>query len=248
MGGDLDAGEGEGAGGPPLQRAVRRDADRHRAAQRLQVGVIKDHPAVVGRGAEPRLPGPRGHRHRVLRGGGGRGRGRRAPVRDGHQRQALEQGPLHAAAPHLRRLLQQRGPPGFGGHYNITLKATANSTLLPTINAAEFFSVVSTANVATDTKDVVAMAAIKAKYEVKKNWAGDPCTPKTLVWEGLNCSYAMSMPPRITRLNISFGGLRGSIQSHFANLKAIKYLDLSYNNFTGSIPNALSELPFLVPL
>ncbi|KAI5006536.1 hypothetical protein ZWY2020_033779 [Hordeum vulgare] len=136
---------------------------------------------------------------------------------------------------------------GFGGHYNITLKATANSTLLPTINAAEFFSVVSTANVATDTKDVVAMAAIKAKYEVKKNWAGDPCTPKTLVWEGLNCSYAMSMPPRITRLNISFGGLRGSIQSHFANLKAIKYLDLSYNNFTGSIPNALSELPFLVP-
>ncbi|KAI4993906.1 hypothetical protein ZWY2020_008219 [Hordeum vulgare] len=137
---------------------------------------------------------------------------------------------------------------GFGGHYNITLKATANSTLVPTINAAEFFSVVSTANVATDTKDVVAMAAIKAKYEVKKNWAGDPCAPKTLVWEGLNCSYAMSMPPRITRLNMSFGGLSGSIQSHFANLKAIKYLDLSYNNFTRSIPNALSELPFLVVL
>ncbi|KAE8816349.1 leucine-rich repeat receptor-like serine/threonine-protein kinase [Hordeum vulgare] len=137
---------------------------------------------------------------------------------------------------------------GFGGHYNITLKATANSTLLPTINAAEFFSVVSTANVATDAKDVVAMAAIKAKYEVKKNWAGDPCAPKTLVWEGLNCSYTISMPPRITRLNMSFGGLSGSIPSHFANLKAIKYLDLSYNNFTGSIPNALSELPFLVAL
>ncbi|KAF6991219.1 hypothetical protein CFC21_008328 [Triticum aestivum] len=137
---------------------------------------------------------------------------------------------------------------GFGGHYNITLNATANSTLLPTINAAEFFSVVSTANVATDAKDVAAMAAIKAKYDVKKNWAGDPCAPKTLVWEGLNCSYAISMPPRITRLNMSFGGLNGGIPSHFTNLKAIKYLDLSYNNFTGPIPNALSELPFLVVL
>uniref|UniRef100_M8C8M2 Putative LRR receptor-like serine/threonine-protein kinase n=1 Tax=Aegilops tauschii TaxID=37682 RepID=M8C8M2_AEGTA len=137
---------------------------------------------------------------------------------------------------------------GFGGHYNVTLTATANSTLLPTINAAEFFSVVSTANVATDAKDVAAMAAIKAKYEVKKNWAGDPCTPKTLVWEGLNCSYAISMPPRITRLNMSFGGLSGRIPSHFGNLKAIKYLDLSYNNFTGPIPNALSDLPFLVVL
>ncbi|XBJ26826.1 hypothetical protein VPH35_004178 [Triticum aestivum] len=130
---------------------------------------------------------------------------------------------------------------GFGGHYNITLNATVNSTLLPTINAAEFFSVVSTANVATDAKDVAAMAAIKAKYEVKKNWAGDPCAPKTLVWDGLNCSYAISMPPRITRLNMSFGALSGGIPTHFANLK-------SYNNFTGPIPNVLSELPFLVVL
>ncbi|KAM0839454.1 hypothetical protein ACQ4PT_060304 [Festuca glaucescens] len=134
------------------------------------------------------------------------------------------------------------------GQYNFTLNATANSTLPPIINAAEIFTVVSTANLATDSKDVEAMSAIKAKYQVKKNWAGDPCAPKTFLWDGLSCSYAISMPPRITRLNMSFSGLSGGIPSYFANLKEIKYLDLSYNNFTGSIPNSLSELPFLVVL
>jgi hypothetical protein len=44
------------------------------------------------------------------------------------------------------------------------------------------------------------MTMIKGKYEVKKNWAGDPCAPKNLAWYGLTCSYAISMPPRITRL------------------------------------------------
>uniref|UniRef100_A0ACD5TEW9 Uncharacterized protein n=1 Tax=Avena sativa TaxID=4498 RepID=A0ACD5TEW9_AVESA len=137
---------------------------------------------------------------------------------------------------------------GYGGRYNFTLNATANSTLPPIINAAEIFSVVSMANAATDANDVAAMSAIKAKYGVQKNWAGDPCAPKTLVWDGLSCSYAISMPPRITTLNMSFSRLSGGIPSYFANLKAIKYLDLSYNNFTGAIPNALSELPFLVVL
>jgi hypothetical protein len=39
------------------------------------------------------------------------------------------------------------------GQYNFTLNATANSTLPPIINAAEVFTVVSTANLATDSKD-----------------------------------------------------------------------------------------------
>jgi hypothetical protein len=38
-------------------------------------------------------------------------------------------------------------------HYNISINATANSTLPPIINAVEVFSVISTTNVGTDSQD-----------------------------------------------------------------------------------------------
>ncbi|KAF0927288.1 hypothetical protein E2562_031492 [Oryza meyeriana var. granulata] len=132
--------------------------------------------------------------------------------------------------------------------YNISLSATANSTLPPIINAVEVYSVIPTTNVGTDAQDASAMIAIKAKYQLKKNWMGDPCVPKTLSWDRLTCSYATSSRPRITSLNLSSSNLSGDISSSFANLKAVKYLDLSNNNLTGSIPDALSELPSLTVL
>ncbi|XP_039800173.1 putative leucine-rich repeat receptor-like protein kinase At2g19210 [Panicum virgatum] len=134
-------------------------------------------------------------------------------------------------------------------HYNVSINATANSTLPPMINAVEVFSVIPTTNVGTDSQDVSAITAIKAKYGVKKNWMGDPCVPKTLAWEGLTCSYAISSPPRITSLNLSFSGLNGDISSSsFANLKAVQYIDLSHNNLTGSVPDSLSQLSSLTVL
>uniref|UniRef100_M8B3S2 Malectin-like domain-containing protein n=1 Tax=Aegilops tauschii TaxID=37682 RepID=M8B3S2_AEGTA len=89
-------------------------------------------------------------------------------------------------------------PVQFFNQYNVTISRAPNSTLPPIINACEFFSTMSTANVGTNAHDASAMIAIKAKYQVKKNWEGDPCSPKTLVWHGLNCSYPISLPPRIT--------------------------------------------------
>ncbi|PVH62110.1 hypothetical protein PAHAL_3G207200 [Panicum hallii] len=132
--------------------------------------------------------------------------------------------------------------------YNISINATANSTLPPIINAVEVFSVIPTTNVATDSQDVSAITVIKAKYHVQKNWMGDPCVPKTLAWDGLTCSYAISTPPRITGVNLSFSGLNGDISSSFANLKAIQYIDLSHNNMAGSIPDSLSQLSSLTVL
>ncbi|KAF7019708.1 hypothetical protein CFC21_032862 [Triticum aestivum] len=157
-------------------------------------------------------------------------------------------------------------PVQFFNQYNVTISRAPNSTLPPIINACEFFSTMSTANVGTNAHDDLpfspvlllllqtqclsasAMIAIKAKYQVKKNWEGDPCSPKTLVWHGLNCSYPISLPPRITSVNMSFGGLGGDISSYFAKLKAIQYLDLSHNELTGFIPNELSQLHSLVVL
>ncbi|XP_073006816.1 putative leucine-rich repeat receptor-like protein kinase At2g19210 isoform X1 [Typha latifolia] len=130
--------------------------------------------------------------------------------------------------------------------YNILVSATSNSTLPPIINAMEIFMVLQTAELATDSEDVIAINAIKRSYQVKKNWIGDPCAPKIYAWERVNCSYAFSNPPRITTLNLSSNGLVGSISTAFANLTAIQYLDLSHNNLTGSIPDVLGQLPSLV--
>lgn len=45
-----------------------------------------------------------------------------------------------------------------------------------------------------------AMMAIKDKYQVKKNWMGDPCMPKTFAWDKLTCSYPNSSGARIISL------------------------------------------------
>ncbi|GJN14998.1 hypothetical protein PR202_gb01882 [Eleusine coracana subsp. coracana] len=129
--------------------------------------------------------------------------------------------------------------------YNASIVATANSTLPPIVNAVEVFSVISTANVGTDAQDVSAITVIKAKYQVKKNWMGDPCIPKTLVWDGLNCSYAIPDPSRITAINLSASGLSGDISLYFSKLATIEYLDLSHNKLTGTIPDVLSQLSSL---
>ncbi|XP_073006812.1 putative leucine-rich repeat receptor-like protein kinase At2g19210 [Typha latifolia] len=138
-------------------------------------------------------------------------------------------------------IIPSRGSP----RYNVSINATSNSTLPPILNAVELFTVLGVTEIATDSGDVSAIMAIKAKYQLKKIWSGDPCSPKSFAWDGLNCSYPSSSPPRITTLNLSFSGLTGDLTTAFGNLKAIQYLDLSHNNLTGSIPNFLSELPSL---
>ncbi|XP_047045324.1 putative leucine-rich repeat receptor-like protein kinase At2g19210 [Lolium rigidum] len=133
--------------------------------------------------------------------------------------------------------------------YDITINATASSTLPPIINALEVYSTIPTTNLGTDFADVSAIMEIKAKYKVRANWMGDPCGPGTvMVWETLTCSYAIASPPRITRLDLSSRGLNGDISSSFANLKAIEYLNLSNNNLVGPVPDSLSELTSLTIL
>ncbi|CAM0953287.1 unnamed protein product [Alopecurus aequalis] len=136
--------------------------------------------------------------------------------------------------------------PFQASQYVVSLNATANSTLPPLINAIELFYVIATTTMGTDAQEVSAITAIKEMYQLQKNWMGDPCVPKTLVWDGINCSYADSKPPIISRVNVSFSGLSGAISPNFANIEDVKYLDLSNNNLTGPIPDTLSQLPSLV--
>ncbi|KAJ4749623.1 Leucine-rich repeat protein kinase family protein [Rhynchospora pubera] len=131
-------------------------------------------------------------------------------------------------------------------YYNVSLVATGNSTLPPLLNAFELFIVLPVANLPTDGGDVSAINAIKEKYQIKKNWVGDPCAPETYIWDGLNCSYTGS--PRIIALNLASNGLMGDFPSLFSELKALQSLNLSDNNLTGSIPDALSQLASLTLL
>ncbi|KAJ3670932.1 hypothetical protein LUZ60_008358 [Juncus effusus] len=131
--------------------------------------------------------------------------------------------------------------------YNVSLTQTENSTLPPILNAVEVFTVLSVSDVPTDNGDVTAINTIKAKYQIKRNWNGDPCMPKTYAWDGLNCSYSISSSPRITVLSLPSSGLTGEISTAFANLKALRTLDLSYNKLTGQIPD-LSQLTSLTLL
>ncbi|MED6218956.1 hypothetical protein PIB30_031400, partial [Stylosanthes scabra] len=94
----------------------------------------------------------------------------------------------------------------------------------------------------TDQADAAAIMNVKSNYGIKRNWQGDPCTPLSDLWDGLNWSYADSSSPRIISLNLSSSGLTGNIAPSISNLKSIEYLDLSNKSLTGAVPDFLSQL------
>ncbi|XP_031473191.1 probable leucine-rich repeat receptor-like protein kinase At2g28990 [Nymphaea colorata] len=71
---------------------------------------------------------------------------------------------------------------------------------------------------------VDAITGIRDYYQIKKNWASDPCLPKLYPWEGVNCSYGNPMSPTITGLDLSNSELQGSISTEFEMLKSIQSL------------------------
>ncbi|CAL9779463.1 unnamed protein product [Musa acuminata subsp. burmannicoides] len=91
-------------------------------------------------------------------------------------------------------------------HYNVSLVATRNSTIL---NAVEVFSAMQNAIV------IDAMVAIKGVYAVKRNWMGDPCMPKAYAWDGSNCTVDVAGVSRITAVNLSHRALTGEISTFF---------------------------------
>ncbi|KAH7565383.1 hypothetical protein JRO89_XS09G0199600 [Xanthoceras sorbifolium] len=70
-----------------------------------------------------------------------------------------------------------------------------------------------------------AIMNIKTNYGVKRSsWQGDPCAPKVLLWQGLNCSYDDYNPPRIISLNLSSSGIDGQITAYISDLTSIQIL------------------------
>ncbi|PON36237.1 Mitogen-activated protein kinase kinase kinase [Parasponia andersonii] len=122
---------------------------------------------------------------------------------------------------------------------------TETSTHPPTINALEVYVARNFSEAQTDEQDVDAVMNIKSQYGVKKNWQGDPCSPKIFTWDGLTCRFGGHDPVRIISLNLSSSGLTGEISSYISDLDMIQFLDLSNNSLTGLVPDFLSKLKFL---
>ncbi|KAM0855632.1 hypothetical protein ACQ4PT_049640 [Festuca glaucescens] len=129
--------------------------------------------------------------------------------------------------------------------HSVSLVATSNSALQPVISAMEIYMVRPVNESTTDYLDADAMMTIQTKFSVKRNWVGDPCAPISFAWDGLNCSYTPSSPPRITSLNLSYSELVGEIDASFGQLTLLQHLDLSHNSLSGSIPDFLGQVSSL---
>ncbi|XP_078151951.1 putative LRR receptor-like serine/threonine-protein kinase At1g51880 [Carex rostrata] len=132
--------------------------------------------------------------------------------------------------------------------YNVSLKATSSSTLPPLLNALEVYIIRPSTGIPTNNEDVAAMNTIKANYRVNKDWSGDPCAPKELLWHGVTCTSGSAKTLNITALNLSSSGLTGSIVSSFGDLSALQSLDISYNDLSGDLPIFLDKLSALTYL
>ncbi|KAJ9178219.1 hypothetical protein P3X46_010119 [Hevea brasiliensis] len=119
-----------------------------------------------------------------------------------------------------------------------------NSTVTPTINALELF-LVSDPLTRTSSTDVEGLDALQGGFSILREWKSDPCLPKKDAWDWLNCSADVS--PRVIALNLSGYGLSGPLPD-FSSMDALEYIDLQNNNLTGNVPEFLGLLPNLKEL
>ncbi|KAG9136149.1 hypothetical protein Leryth_003762 [Lithospermum erythrorhizon] len=128
-----------------------------------------------------------------------------------------------------------------GPAYFFSINKTKNSTLPPIINAIEIYKAINILQSLTSDEETAAMMSMKSAYRISRNWQGDPCAPRKLVWDGLVCSYDGFNPPRIISLDLSSSGISGEVPAAISNLTMLQTLNLEGNNFTGPIPSMLLE-------
>ncbi|KAK8350628.1 hypothetical protein V6Z12_A06G220900 [Gossypium hirsutum] len=126
-----------------------------------------------------------------------------------------------------------------GGQFS--MESTRSSTHPPIINAFEAYKVKELVESQTVEREVNAMMNIKSMYGLKKNWEGDPCAPRTYSWEGLDCSYEDSDPPRIISLDLSNNNLTGGVPEFLTRLQFLTLINLQGNALNGSVPAGLID-------
>ncbi|XP_058072871.1 leucine-rich repeat receptor-like tyrosine-protein kinase PXC3 [Magnolia sinica] len=97
-----------------------------------------------------------------------------------------------------------------------------------------WFSIFLVASAAAQHDDQATMSALQKELAVSR-W--DANNSNYCSWDGVRCNSNRS----IERLELSHRELRGNL-SIISQLKALKWIDLSYNNFHGEIPSTLGNL------
>ncbi|KAK6125380.1 hypothetical protein DH2020_040876 [Rehmannia glutinosa] len=125
------------------------------------------------------------------------------------------------------------------GVINVTLVKALNSQLGPICNAYEVLQAYPI-NEGTDMDDENAITKVKNELlthnqdsEVLETWSGDPCLP--LPWHGLSCE-GRNGTPVIVQMDLSLSRLSGPLPPSITELIYLKELNLSYNGFTGTVP------------
>ncbi|XP_022155334.1 nodulation receptor kinase-like [Momordica charantia] len=127
------------------------------------------------------------------------------------------------------------------GSLNLTLvKASIGSELGPTCSAYEIMQVrpwilesdEGDVEVVLEVRDELLVA--NQQNEVLGSWSGDPCL--TIPWDGLTCD-SINGSSVITKLDLSAHKFKGLFPDSLSKLAHLQTLDLSNNDFTGSLPS-----------
>ncbi|PIN23959.1 Non-specific serine/threonine protein kinase [Handroanthus impetiginosus] len=128
----------------------------------------------------------------------------------------------------------------------IELRPTATTLLPPGISAIEIYTASDPlVTSGTDPDDLNGLAALTSMFDQLKGWSGEPCLPEDFVWQWLSCRR--TNPPRVSSINLSGYGLNGNL-SDFSQMQALEDIDLSNNRLSGQIPDFLGQLPILKKL
>ncbi|GMH03835.1 hypothetical protein Nepgr_005674 [Nepenthes gracilis] len=127
----------------------------------------------------------------------------------------------------------------LSGQTRMTLIPEDGIPVGPLINAAEVLQILPLGGM-TLTRDVMAMEDLARSLDnAPADWHGDPCLPQQNSWTGVTCSGEKNVA-RVVTLNLTSMGLTGSLPPSIVNLTAVNNIWLAHNKLSGLIPDISS--------